>query len=62
MKTAIASFFEEYLNRLRDFSYNHSNQRREFAKKRIQGHKDYIEGFSRFDPYLHEDEWSKHNM
>ena len=54
--------FNNVLNWLRDTSYYHSNERREFAKKRIQGRKDYMDGFSRFDPYLHEDEWSKHNM
>ncbi len=57
----IKQFFEDILNSLRDTSYNHSEERREFALSRIKGHKDYMEGFSRFDPYLHFDEWEKQN-
>ena len=57
----IKEFFEDILNSLRDTSYNHSEERREFALRRIQGHKDYMGGYSRFDPYIHEDEWNKHN-
>lgn len=56
----IKEFFEGTLNWLRDTSYHHSPERREFAVRRLNGHKDYMEGFSRFNPYLHEDEWEKH--
>ena len=61
MATAIRSFFENILNSLRDTAYAHSEERREFAVRRLKGHKDYMEGFTRFSPYLHEDEWDKHN-
>ena len=57
----IKEFFEDILNSLRDTAYSHSEERREFAVRRLKGHKDYMEGFSRFNPYLHEDEWDKHN-
>ena len=58
----LKSLVSDYLNYLRDLSYRESPERLEFAKKRTQGHRDYMSGHSRFDPYLHEEEWSKHNM
>ncbi len=57
----IKEFFEEILSSLRDTAYTHSEERREFAVRRINGHKDFMEGYSRFDPYIHEDDWHKHN-
>lgn len=57
----IKEFIEGTLNWLRDTSYNHSPERREFAISRIKGHRDYMGGFSRFNPYLHPDEWDKQN-
>ena len=53
-------FFEDILNSLRDTAYSHSEQRREFAIERINGHKKYMEGHSLLSPYLHQDEWDKH--
>ena len=57
----IKEFFENILNSLRDTAYAHSEERREFAVRRLQSHRDYMKGFTRFNPYLHEDEWHKHN-
>jgi len=57
----IKQFFEDILNELRNISYNHSEERREFAIRRIKGHRDYMSGHTRWDPYLHEDEWHKQN-
>ena len=57
----IKEFFEDTLNWLRDTSYDHSTERREFAISRIKGHKEYMGGFSRFSPYLHPDEWETEN-
>ena len=57
----IKEFFEDILNSLRNTAYSHSEERREFAVSRIQGQKEYMNGFTKFSPYLHEDEWHKHN-
>ena len=57
----IKEFFEDILNSLRDAAYSHSEERREFAVRRIKGHRDYMGGFSRFNPYLHPEEWDKQN-
>ena len=57
----IKEFFEDILNSLHDTAYSHSEERREFAVRRIEGQKKYMDGFSRFSPYLHFDEWDKHN-
>jgi len=57
----IKQFFEDLLNSLRDTSYNHSEERREFAARRIQGHKNFMSGHARWDPYIHEDEWNNAN-
>ena len=57
----IKEFFEEILNSLRETAYSHSEERREFAVRRIEGQKKFMDGFTKFSPYLHEDEWHKHN-
>ena len=57
---SIKEIYNDILNKLRDTSYDHSEQRREFAIERLKGHRQYMEGFTRFNPYLHEDEWDKH--
>ena len=56
----IKELIEDTLNWLRDTSYNHSAERREFAIARMQGHRNYMAGLTRFSPYLHLDEWEKH--
>jgi len=55
----IKEFFEEILNSLRNTAYAHSDERREFAVRRIKGQKDYMANLTRFSPYLHFDEWDK---
>jgi len=57
----IKEFFEDILDSLRNTAYLHSEERREFAILRLQGHRDYMAGLTRFDPYLHFDEWDKRN-
>ena len=57
----IKEFFEDILNSLRNTAYLHSEERREFAILRLKGHRDYMAGLTRYDPYLHFDEWDKHN-
>jgi len=57
MKTAIVSFFEEYLTYLRDLSFTHSKSHREFVRNKLLAHRYYMEGFRRTDPYLHPDGW-----
>ena len=61
MKTAIASFFERYLNYLRDLSYDHSEERREFAQNKLIAHRGYMEGFRKTSPYVHPDDWQNDN-
>jgi hypothetical protein len=53
--------FERYLNRLRDLSYDNSEERREFAKNKVLAHKFYMEGFRKTSPYLHPDNWQDDN-
>jgi len=57
----IKQFFEDILNSLRDTSYNHSEERREFAIRRLSDYRDYMSGHARWNPYIHEDEWNKQN-
>ncbi len=54
-------FFEDILDSLRNTAYSHSEGRREFAVRRIKGHRDNMEGLARFNPYIDFDEWDKHN-
>ena len=56
----IKEFFEDILNSLRDTAYSHSEERREFAVRRLKGHRDNMAGLTRFNPYLDFDEWDKH--
>ena len=48
-------FFKDILNHLRDVSYNASSERAQWAAERLAGHRAYMEGYSRFNPYLHSD-------
>jgi len=48
---------ERYLNYLRNLSYDHSEERREFAKTKLIAHRFYMEGFRKTTPYLHPDSW-----
>ena len=57
----IPSFLTDYADYLRDLSQRHSEERREFAVRRIEGQKDYVANLTRFSPYIHFDEWDKHN-
>jgi len=57
--TQIIDTWNDILNRLRDISYQHSPERREFALKRIEGHQRHMTGHSRYDPYLHFEQWSE---
>ena len=57
----IKEFFENILDSLRNTAYEHSEERREFAVRRIKGQKDYMTNLTRFSPYIHFDEWDKHN-
>jgi len=52
---------ERYLNYLRDLSYKHSDERREFAKTKLLAHRYYMEGFRKTTPYLHPDAWQDDN-
>ena len=54
-------FFEDILNSLRYTAHLHSEERREFAVRRLNGHRDNMAGLTRFNPYLDFDEWDKHN-
>ena len=53
--------FERYLNHLRDLSYNHSEERREFAENKLIAHRFYMEGFRKTTPFLHLDDWQDDN-
>ena len=57
----IKEFFEDILDSLRNTAYLHSEERREFAVRRLKGHRDNLEGLTRFNPYTNFDEWDKHN-
>lgn len=59
MMDKIKEFFKEILDSLRDTSYAHSEERREFAILRLKGHRDQMAGLTRFNPYIHFDEWDK---
>tara|TARA_R110001592_G_scaffold335627_1_gene620544 strand:- start:414 stop:623 length:210 start_codon:yes stop_codon:yes gene_type:complete len=48
---------KEYLNYLRDLSYSHSDERREFAEIKLLAHKFYMEGHRKTSPFLHPDTW-----
>ncbi len=52
---------ERYLNYLRDLSYRHSDERREFAKIKLIAHSCYMEGFRKTTPFLHPDDWQDDN-
>jgi hypothetical protein len=53
--------FESYLNHLRDLSYRHSDERREFAKIKLIAHHYYMEGLRKTTPFLHPDDWQDDN-
>jgi len=55
------SFLTDYLNRLRDLSYNHSEERHEFAKTKLIAHRGYMEGYRKTTPFLHPDTWQDDN-
>jgi len=57
----IKEFFEDLLNSLRDTSYNHSEERREFAIRRLSAYRDHMSGHARWNPYIDEDEWNNQN-
>jgi hypothetical protein len=57
----IKEFFEDILDELRNISYNHSEERREFASLRLKHHREYMKGFTKINPYLHEEEWNEHH-
>ena len=57
----IPSFLTDYANYLRDLSYRHSDERREFAENKLLAHKFYMEGFRKTSPYLHPDAWQDDN-
>ena len=61
MLTEIRSLFEEILNSLRETSYAHSEERREFAITRLKGHRDHMAGLARYSPYTNFDEWEEYN-
>jgi len=52
-------FLEDILNQLRDTSFNSSIERYELAKERLKDHKRYMQNETRWNPYLHFDEWDK---
>ena len=53
----IKEFFEDTLNWLRDTSYNHSPERREFAVRRLTAHREYMKNKRSLNPYLHPETW-----
>ena len=57
----IPSFLTDYVNYLRDLSYKHSDERREFAKTKLLAHRYYMEGFRKTTPFLHPDTWQDDN-
>ena len=50
-------FINDILNWLRDTSYNASPERAEWAAKRLAGHRAYMTGYKRTNPYLDPDAW-----
>jgi hypothetical protein len=57
MINKIKEFFEDILNSLRDTSYNHSIDRKEFAIKRLTAHREYMKNKRSLNPYLHPETW-----
>tara|TARA_B100001559_G_C16482948_1_gene614665 strand:+ start:812 stop:991 length:180 start_codon:yes stop_codon:yes gene_type:complete len=53
----IKEFFSSYLNHLRDVSYNHSIDRKQFAIKRLTAHREYMNKKRNLNPYLHPETW-----
>ena len=53
----ITQTIESYFNYLRDLSYTHSDERREFAKTKLIAHRGYMEGYRKTTPFLHPDTW-----
>ena len=56
----MSKFVELYkrcLSYLRELSYKHSEENREFVRNKLLAHRYYMEGFRRTDPYLHPDGW-----
>ena len=48
---------ERYLNYLRNLSYRHSDERFHFTRNKLLAHGQYMDGFRKFDPYIHPDDW-----
>ena len=57
----ITQTIKSYLDYLRDLSYIHSEERREFAQNKLIAHRFYMEGFRKTTPYLHPDDWQDDN-
>ena len=57
----IPSFLTDYSNHLRDLSYKHSEERKQFAESKLLAHKFYMQGFRKTTPYLHPDTWQEDN-
>ena len=57
----IREIIRSYLDYLRDLSYTHSEERREFAQNKLIAHRFYMEGFRKTSPYLHPDDWQDDN-
>jgi len=57
----LKKLFEKYLNFLRNLSYNHSQERREFAKIKLIAHLAYMQGYRKTTPFLHPDNWQDDN-
>jgi len=53
----IKEFISSYLDHLRDLSYNHSIDRKEFAIKRLTAHREYMKNKRSLNPYLHPETW-----
>lgn len=57
----IPSFLTDYVDHLRNLSYDHSDERRQFAESKLLAHKFYMQGFRKTTPYLHPDTWQEDN-
>jgi hypothetical protein len=58
----IPSFLTDYVDYLRNLSYDNSDERLHFTKNKLLAHRQFMEGLRRFDPYLHPDEWEKEKV
>jgi hypothetical protein len=53
----IKEFIHSYLEYLRNLSYEHSEDRREFAIERLRAHREYMKNKKSLNPYLHPETW-----